>query len=344
MTMDWDSKTVLVTGACGTVGRRLVRVLLDVGVPNVIALDNSESQIYELGELYSQEDRVRPVLGDIREHDSLASQIRDVHVVLHGAALKHVNLGEQMPDEIVRTNILGLQNVIHAARSLGVEALIFMSSDKAVNPTNVMGTSKLMGERLISAANRQGAAGPIFASTRFGNVLGATGSVVPSVMRQIESGGPVHLTDVNMTRFVMTVDEAVRLLIVAVERARNGEVFVTKMPALAIKDLIQVVVELYAPVVGRDPKSVFTRFVGRRPGEKLYEELVSGEETSRVVETDEFFVIYPALGPSHLPCLDGPRAISEYRSDAQSLMTIKNIRNFFMENNIIENIVATRGS
>ena len=189
-------------------------------------------------------------LGDVRDRDKLVQAMRGIDIVLHTAALKHVILCEQSPRDAVQTNIQGVQNLIDAATVNQVERVLFTSSDKAVNPTNVMGTSKLMGERLMTAANaHRRAGGPIFASTRFGNVLGSRGSVIPLFMRQISRGGPVTLTDPEMTRFIMTLREAVHLVMESTFLARGGEVFVTKMPIARIQDLAKVMVKTLAPAL-----------------------------------------------------------------------------------------------
>jgi len=209
---DFKNKSVLVTGAVGTVGSELVRQLVAAGAGEVVCLDNNETDLFFLMEEYRASDNVRTHLADIRDGEELRKRMRGVDVVLHAAALKHVVLCEDSPDQAVRTNILGTQNVIEAALANNVERVIFTSSDKAVNPTNVMGTTKLMGERLMTAASTH-STGTIFASTRFGNVLGSRGSVVPLFRRQIESGGPITLTDSEMTRFIMTVPEASALVL-----------------------------------------------------------------------------------------------------------------------------------
>ncbi|QDO96316.1 SDR family NAD(P)-dependent oxidoreductase [Ferrovibrio terrae] len=331
----WTGKTVLITGACGTVGQAMMPRLLAKGVGRIIALDNAESKIYELGQFSPALDRILPVLGDVRSRDCLLQAFRDVDVVFHGAALKHVNLGEAAPDEIVATNIVGVQNVIYAARACGVRRVVFMSSDKAVNPTNVMGTSKLMGERLISAANYGGQTKPVFCSTRFGNVLGSSGSAVPTFMNQIRTSQPITLTDEGMTRFVMTPVEAVDLLIRAAEQATGGEVFVTKMPVMAIRDMIQGIIEIYAPQLGRDPGSVTVKITGKRPGEKLFEELLSSEEGSRVRENDDFFVIRPAITatPQVKEVAKTPHA---YRSDEETCMSVRDIVDYFKRYRLLD--------
>ncbi len=180
----WKDKRVFITGVCGTVGRELLRQVLGRGPAEVLGMDNNESELFLLGEEYRESRGVRFVLGDLRDRDSIIRKTQGMDVIIHAAALKHVLLCEESPRDAVQTNILGTQNVIDAALENGVDRVLFTSSDKAVNPTNVMGTSKLMGEHLMTAANavRRGER-PIFASTRFGNVLGSRGSVIPIFKR-----------------------------------------------------------------------------------------------------------------------------------------------------------------
>lgn len=295
----FENKSILVTGACGTVGSELVMQLVRDSrfrPKEVIGIDNNESQLFFQDQKYLEDKRARFYVADVRDRDELTRKMRGVDVVFHCAALKHVILCERSPEQAVQTNIEGVQNVIAAATANGVEKVIFTSSDKAVNPTNVMGTSKLMGERLITAANsHQRGRGAIFASTRFGNVLGSSGSVLPIFHNQIAKGGPVTLTDRDMSRFVMTVQDAVRLVIHSALLAKGGEVFITKMPVLRIEDLARAMMEELAPVYGRRPGDIRITNIGVKPGEKLYEELMSGEETRRALELKEYFVVLPAF-------------------------------------------------
>ncbi len=291
--MLFSGRVVLVTGAAGTVGRALVTRLLGLGVGELRALDNNESELFFLAETH-RADRVVPLLGDVRDGDKVADACRGVDIVLHAAALKHVPLCERSPLEAVQTNILGVQNVVAAARAAKVARVVYTSSDKAVNPTNVMGASKLMGERLMSAA-AVSPDGTLFTSTRFGNVLGSRGSVVPLFREQIRRGGAVTLTDRAMTRFIMTLDEAVDLVLGAGALARGGEVFIPKMATIVISDLARVMIEELAPVFGLDPKAILIKEIGSRPGEKLYEELMTSEETRRSVELGRHFAVLPAL-------------------------------------------------
>jgi FlaA1/EpsC-like NDP-sugar epimerase len=292
----WQGKSVLVTGVCGTVGRELLRQLSRLGPRRVVGLDNNETELFFLGEEYAARPGVHLFLCDVRDRDGLVAKMAGTDIVLHTAALKHVLQCERSPRDALQTNVLGTQNVIDAAQACRVSRVLFTSSDKAVNPTNVMGTSKLMCERLITAANAQRHAGdPVFASTRFGNVVGSRGSVVPLFVKQIEAGGPVTLTDPSMTRFIMTLEEAASLVMESVHVAQGGEVFVMKMPAVRIEDLAHELIRRLAPRHGRDPGAIELRTTGVKPGEKMYEELLSEEEVRRTVETRNFFVVLPAF-------------------------------------------------
>lgn len=292
----WAGKRVLITGVCGTVGKELLRQVLSLDPDEVIGLDNNESELFLMIEAHRAESGVRFCLGDIRDKSSMLGRMDGIDVVLHAASYKHVILCEESPRDAIQTNILGTQNVIDAAVENGVERVIFTSSDKAVNPTNVMGTSKLMAERLMAAANAaRRRRRPIFASTRFGNVLGSRGSVIPVFRKQISSGGPVTLTDPRMSRFVMTLAEAARLVIDSVFLARGGEVFVTKMATVRIEDLARVMVDDLAPLSGHDPEGVEIEVIGTKAGEKLYEELLNDEEPRRTVELERYFVVLPAF-------------------------------------------------
>lgn len=300
MSMNYLSgKNIFITGACGTVGSELVRLLLtDPGYEpgEIIAIDNNESQLFFLDQKYLHDPRAHFFVGDVRDSEKLRRRMKGIDVVFHVAALKHVVLCERSPLEAIQTNIHGVQNVINAATENGVKKVIFTSSDKAVNPTNVMGTSKLMGERLMTAANsnsRDG--GCIYASTRFGNVMGSNGSVVPIFRKQIAKGGPVTLTHNDMTRFVMSIEEATRLVIDSAAIAQGGEVFITKMPVIRIRDLAEVMIRELAPEYGHNPHDIEIVEIGTKPGEKLYEELMSGEETRRAVELKDYFSILPAF-------------------------------------------------
>jgi FlaA1/EpsC-like NDP-sugar epimerase len=256
------------------------------------------------------------------------------------AALKHVILCEQSPFEAVQTNIIGCRNIVQAARANEIGKVIFTSSDKAVNPTNVMGSSKLMGERLMSAANVDNTK-TIFASTRFGNVLGSRGSVIPLFREQIRKGGPITLTHPAMTRFIMSVSEAVRLVVDTASLVCGGEVFVTKMPVLNISDLADVMRVELAPHYGFKPEDIAVRIIGAKPGEKMYEELMTNEETGRAVELERYFAVKPAFLPNfkgisyQYPRMLPGEVTNPYISETEPRLSKTEIFDFLQRNNLL---------
>lgn len=282
-------KVVCITGAAGSVGAALVEQCIQAGVRAVRAIDHGESELFYVFERHRDSGRIVPMLGDIRELERLRLAFTGADIVIHAAALKHVELGEFNPFEIVNTNLNGLNNVIRASLDCNVDRVIFTSSDKAVHSTSVMGASKMMGERLMTAANEiRGPRRTRFSSVRFGNVLGSRGSVVPLFARAALRGEPLRLTDPNMTRYVMTLGEAARLVIEAGNLMQSGEVFVTKMHAIKIADLAEAIRdEVSGPVRS---EILHTR---PRPGEKLYEELLSKDELGRALETERMIIIPP---------------------------------------------------
>jgi len=335
----FNGKSILVTGSCGTIGTELVAQLLSNPKYNpkeLIGVDNNESALFFQDQLYLDDSRASFFVTDIRDKDELSNRMKGVDIVIHAAALKHVILCERSPEQAVQTNINGVQNVIAAASLNDVEIVIFTSSDKAVNPTNVMGTTKLMGERLMTAANSSKREnGPIFASTRFGNVLGSSGSVIPIFRNQISNGGPVTLTDKNMTRFVMSAEEAVELVLNSVMEAKGGEVFVTKMPVMKIEDLAIAMIEELAP------NEIEVTEIGSKPGEKLYEELMSDEETRRTIELDKFFSVLPAFRGIYSDIdYNYSTIVSElvedpYVSEQQTSLTVEEVKGFLRNNKLL---------
>lgn len=290
------NRSWMISGVCGTMGQKLLQRVLELKPRRVVGFDNNESELFFLYDRYRKNVDVKFYTGDIRDQKEVEARMRGCEFVLHTAATKHVYLCEESPSAAVNTNILGTQNIIEAALGCGVERVLFTSSDKAVNPTNVMGASKLMAERLVSAANAQTRrARQIFASTRFGNVLGSRGSVIPIFLRQIRAGGPVTITRPEMTRFIMTMREAVKLVMDSLALARGGEIFVTKMPVARIIDLAEVLIEENAAKYGYRASDISIEVIGSRPGEKMFEELMNEEEISRALELTDYFVIRPSI-------------------------------------------------
>ena len=346
-----SNKSVLVTGGVGTVGKELVHQMLDQHPREVRVVDSNESEVFFLEQEIQRRldgDLKCPThfhcfVGDVRDADKMTRLCEGIDVVFHVAALKHVILCERAPFDAVQTNIVGVRNVINAALANDVERVIFTSSDKAVNPTNVMGTSKLMGERLITAANSlKIGRRTIFSSTRFGNVLGSRGSVVPIFARQIQTGSPITLTDDRMTRFIMTLEESCRLVLTAAQQARGGEVFVTKMPVIRIADLAEVMVDMLAPAFGHDPDQVKIVRIGAKAGEKMYEELMSDEETRRTLELEEMFAVLPAFRSVYQDIryeydnIVNRDVTDPYCSSNCKAMTKKEIRAYFSRHRLLD--------
>lgn len=336
----YRNKRILITGACGTVGRELTRQLIErYPIKELIAIDNNESELFLLQQEYISVRNVRFYLADIRDRDKMCRLMSGIHILFHTAAFKHIHLCERSPFEAVQTNILGVQNIITAAIENDLQKVIFTSSDKAVNPTNVMGTSKLMAERLLTAANNNlRGKKTIFASTRFGNVLGSRGSVIPIFRKQILEGGPVTLTDPQMTRFIMSIQEAVHLVLHSAVLACGGEVFITKMPVIKIKDLAEVMIKELAP--GREKNKIDIKIIGPRPGEKMYEELMNAEETRRAWELKDYFVVLPAFEGIQKVRYSYPDIITKkvtrpYQSNKEIALNSPELSYFLKKNNLL---------
>jgi FlaA1/EpsC-like NDP-sugar epimerase len=343
--MGFKNKNILITGAAGTIGQELIRQLLGFEVREIKAFDNNESDLFYLNETYRNDKRVNGFFGDIRDLNRLTFLCKDVDIILHTAAMKHVGISEVSPLDAVKTNVVGTSNVIEAALSSEkVSQLIYTSSDKAVNSTNVMGTTKLLGERLISSAlNIKTSRKIIFSCTRFGNVIGSKGSVVPVFYKQIRDNSCITLTDKNMTRFVMTIPEAAGFLLNTADLAKGGEVFVTKMRVMRIVDLANAMIDIIAPLFGKKKEDIKIELIGKKPGEKLFEELMTDDETKRAIELPDMFLIKPAF-PSIYGEIDYESDHSSevrevrnpYISSNESPMTVDEIKNYLLQNKIIE--------
>lgn len=284
---------ILVTGGTGSVGSEIVRRLLEFNPAVIRILDiNEEEQFYLQNEL-AQHKNLRYLIGDVRNKERLKLAMRDIDIVFHAAALKHVPLCEYNPFEAIETNILGTQNVIAAAMEESVKKVIVISTDKATEPANVMGATKLLAERLTVSASvySHGKTGPLLSCVRFGNVLNSRGSLVPLVEKQIQKGGPVTVTDPEMTRFIMSLKEAVRLVFVAAQKTSGGEVFVLKMPAFRLMDLIEILIDELAPKYGYKKSQIPIKYIGRRLGERTDEILITDVESEKALEVEDMFIL-----------------------------------------------------
>jgi FlaA1/EpsC-like NDP-sugar epimerase len=346
-------RCVLVTGGTGTLGQAIVLRLLErEGAAVVRVYSRDESKQFEMAhrlERWGSEQsvlepggarrraarpRLRFLIGDVRDRSRLSRALDGVDYVFHTAALKHVPGCEYNPTEAVKTNILGVQNLVEAAVERGVRGVVNLSTDKAASPNNTMGASKLMGEKLVIAGNYlQARARTVLSSVRFGNVLGSRGSALPLLREQIAAGGPVTVTDPEMTRFLMSRDQAVDLCFRAMAAAIGGEVFVRRMPSARLGMLVRALIAEYAPAVGRRAGSIGVRIVGRRPGETLHEEVLTEEEAPRTLETADGYVIKPTfmfrqVGDYEKAHRARPARPGAYTSGDQELMGLSAVRRF----------------
>jgi FlaA1/EpsC-like NDP-sugar epimerase len=320
-----------VTGGSGSIGGQLVDRLMAMRPEVVRVFGRDETKQFYQRQPYRDDPRIRFLIGDIRDPARLTRAMEGIDVVFHCAALKHVESGEYNPFEATQTNVVGTQNVIDACIASGVRVMILTSSDKAANPTSVMGATKLLAEKLVTAAtNYRGPHPTVFASVRFGNVLGSRGSAVELFNRQVAAGGPVTVTDPTMTRFVMTPERAVELAISAARLAVGGEVFVFKMPAARLADLVDATIAVGAVAAGLDPRSIETVRIDPRPGEKVYEELMTEEESTRARDVGEMYAVLPSievLPEVEAAYRDTARApIGAYRSDEVEPLAADEVR------------------
>jgi len=290
MRMDYSQKTVLVTGGTGSFGNFIVRRLLDLGAQEVRVFSRDEKKQYDMRVFYRDRRNIAFIIGDVRNADAVYEAMQGVDVVFHAAALKQVPACEYAPQEAVRTNVLGAQNVVDAALRAQVGSFVMISTDKAVKPVNVMGMTKALQERIVLSGNRSRLnRGTRLACVRYGNVLRSRGSVVPYFRRQLQLGQRLTITDERMTRFLLTLHDAMDLVMHAAAEQRGGEVFVRKAPAARVLDIAAVLAE----EAGR---KLDYSVIGILPGEKLNEILVSEEELVRVEDQGQYLKIHSWWG------------------------------------------------
>jgi FlaA1/EpsC-like NDP-sugar epimerase len=285
----FDNQVILVTGGTGSWGYELVRQLLTYNPKEIRIFSRSESNQFTMGQEFDNNSKLKFVIGDIKEKDSMIEACKGVDYIFHLAALKHVPVCEYQPIEALKTNVIGTQNVIDAALVSDVKRVVYISTDKAANPSNFYGLSKSMGERLIIHANTL-TTNTKFVCIRGGNVLGTNGSVIHVFKKQIQEKGKIGITDSNMTRFFLTLEDAIKLVFKATFESIGGEIFVMKMPTCRIIDLAQVLID------ESKKENVKVEVLGIRPGEKIHELLLSEYESLTTITYDnEYFVILPQI-------------------------------------------------
>lgn len=283
----FDDKTLLITGGTGSFGNAVLRRFLGSELREIRIFSRDEKKQDDMRKLYNSP-RIKFYLGDVRDERSVGPAMRGVDYVFHAAALKQVPSCEFHPMQAVRTNVLGTENVLSAAIAAGVERVVCLSTDKAVYPINAMGISKAMMEKVMVASSRNlEGTGTTICGTRYGNVMASRGSVIPLFVDQMAANRPITITDGDMTRFMMTLDDAVELVLFAFEKGRNGDIFVQKAPAATVDTLVAAMKDL----LGRPDHEV--RTIGTRHGEKLFESLLSREERAVADDMGDYFRVPP---------------------------------------------------
>lgn len=331
------NKTILITGGTGSFGNIVLQRLLDHDVGEVRIFSRDEKKQEDM-RIALKNDRVKFYVGDVRNYDSVSDAMEGVDFVFHAAALKQVPSCEFYPMEAIRTNVLGAENVMRAAIAHNVSRCVVLSTDKAVYPINAMGISKAMMEKVMVAKSRMCVpGGTVLCATRYGNVMASRGSVIPLFLDQIKAGKDITITDPNMTRFLMTLDDSVDLVMYAFQNAKPGDIFVQKAPASTIRDLAQAMKEMLGT-------SVETKVIGTRHGEKLFESLVSREEMARAEDLGDYYRI-PSdsrdlnYGKYFIEGEIGVSGVDDYTSHNTRRLDIEGVKSTLMKLDIIREAV-----
>ncbi|WP_417412042.1 polysaccharide biosynthesis protein [Hoeflea sp.] len=321
------NKTLLITGGTGSFGNAVLKRFLDTDVGEIRIFSRDEKKQEDMRIAFNNP-KLRFYIGDVRDRDSVAQAVKGVNFIFHAAALKQVPSCEFYPMEAVRTNVLGTENVLQAAHDAGTERVVVLSTDKAVYPINAMGISKAMAEKvMVSKARLQRDNETVFCATRYGNVMASRGSVIPLFVSQIRQGKPLTVTDPHMTRFLMSLEDSVNLVLYAFNNGQQGDIFVQKSPASTVGDLAQALKVL----AGRT--DLETRLIGTRHGEKLFESLVSREEMARAVDMESYYRIpadnrglnyskYFSEGEAKISLLDDYTSHNTHRIDVAGVIEL----------------------
>jgi UDP-N-acetylglucosamine 4,6-dehydratase len=321
-----DNSSVLITGGTGSLGKALIQYLMENSKVRRIAIySRDELKQHNLRNEIGEDTRLRWFIGDIRDLERLKRALHGVDFVIHAAALKQVDTGEYNPMEFIKTNVLGSQNVIDASIAAGVKKIVALSTDKASSPINLYGATKLTADKLFVAANNFSYSyGTVFSVVRYGNVMGSRGSVIPLWKSLADSGETLPITDFRMTRFWISIDQAVQFVMDSLEIMRGGELYVPRIPSMRIVDLAKAV----AP-------NAKLQEIGMRPGEKLHEEMISSDDSRRAVLIGKRYVVNPVIAewgyeapPKGKPMAEG----DAYQSHTNDIwMTQEDITNFLNE-------------
>jgi UDP-N-acetylglucosamine 4,6-dehydratase len=327
--MNFKEKTLLITGGSGSFGNAVLKRFLDSDIKEIRIFSRDEKKQDDMRHLYNSP-KIKYYIGDVRDKRSLDTVMNGVDYVFHAAALKQVPSCEFFPMEAVRTNVMGCENVLDSALEHAIKNVIVLSTDKAVYPINAMGMSKALSEKVMVAKSRNlNGTGTIFCGTRYGNVMASRGSVIPLFIEQIKAKKPITITDPAMTRYMMTLNDAVDLVLYAFVKAHPGDIFVQKAPAATIETLAKALIELYG---GKGQ----IKIIGTRHGEKVYETLVNREEMARADDLGEYFRIcadsrdlnydrYFSEGESKVTKME------DYTSHNTTILDVKGMKNLLLK-------------
>ena len=289
---EFQNKTILVTGGTGSIGLGLIKQLIKCKPKHIRIFSNDENSIVEIKELIGENKMFQFMVGDVRDKDRLRLAIRNVDIVFHAAAMKHIDICEQNPFDAVKTNVVGTSNILEVAIIENVSKFIFISTDKATNPTSTLGGSKLLAERLTSDASSYVGTGKTkFAIVRFGNVIGSRGSVFQIFQKQIVNGKPLTITDARMTRFIMSISEAAQMILKVTHKAKDGEIFILKMPSVRIEDLAVGMLKVFKKRFTKSSISSKIKISKSRERERFHEFLVTNEEIPYCYDIGDMYKI-----------------------------------------------------
>ena len=331
----FSAKTILITGGTGSFGNAVLRRFLNSDIKEIRIFSRDESKQDDMRKLYDNP-KIKFYIGDVREYQSVLNAVRGVDFIFHAAALKQVPSCEFHPLEAVKTNVLGTENVLEASIVCGVQRVICLSTDKAVYPINAMGISKALMEK-VAISKSKNSNSTIICVTRYGNVMASRGSVIPLFVEQIGLGKEITLTDPNMTRFMMTLDDAVKLVLYAFENGHSGDIFVQKSPAATVKTLAHALVN----VLGKAKYPI--KVIGTRHGEKLYESLLSREEMVKAEDLGGYYRVPPDLRSLNYSNFfeQGDEKISQsedYNSHNTERLDIDSMKQLLMKLSFIKNL------
>jgi len=339
--MNFNGKCLLITGGTGSFGNAVLKRFLDTDIKEIRIFSRDEKKQDDMRQFYNNK-KIKYYIGDVRNYDSISSAMKGVDYVFQAAALKQVPSCEFFPVEAVRTNVLGCENVLNAAIENNVGRVIVLSTDKAVYPINAMGMSKALSEKVMVAKSRNlTGTGMVFCGTRYGNVMASRGSVIPLFVEQIKKGNPLTVTDPNMTRYMMTLEDAVDLVIFAFENGNPGDIFVQKSPAATIEVLAKALIELY-----KSKSEV--KVIGTRHGEKLYETLVNREEMVKAEDMGNYFRIPADTRDLNYNgfFLEGQAQIAqmeEYNSHNTARLDVEQMKELLLKLDFIKEDVGNKG-